>query len=76
MYIHPVLAYSGISIPEAPVPGGYAAGDVSGACFNPAVAFGLDFSSRAQLPGLKLQSPERPAHMHTYLCIYICMYNV
>jgi len=27
------------------VAGGYAAGDISGACFNPAVALGLDFSS-------------------------------
>jgi len=37
--------FFGLAIGFVIIAGGYASGDVSGACFNPAVAFGLDFSS-------------------------------
>ncbi|CAE7241004.1 NIP1-1 [Symbiodinium natans] len=37
--------FFGLAIGFVIIAGGYAGGDVSGACFNPAVAFGLDFSS-------------------------------
>ena len=39
--------FFGLAIGFVIIAGGYAGGDVSGACFNPAVAFGLDFSSSA-----------------------------
>jgi len=34
------------------IAGGYAAGDISGACFNPAVSLGLDISSQGHYLGL------------------------
>merc|ERR1719183_1875954 len=37
--------YYGLSIGFVIVAGGYAAGGISGACFNPAVAIGFDVSS-------------------------------
>jgi len=38
--------FYGLAIGFVVVAGGYAAGSVSGGCFNPAVAFGIDISSR------------------------------
>merc|ERR1719428_1829875 len=37
--------YYGLAIGFVIVAGGYAGGNVSGGCFNPAVAFGIDVSS-------------------------------
>merc|ERR1719235_2323460 len=38
--------FYGLAIGFVVVAGGYAAGGISGGCFNPAVAFGIDISSR------------------------------
>jgi aquaporin Z len=37
--------YFGLAIGFVVIAGGYGAGSISGGCFNPAVAFGIDFSS-------------------------------
>merc|ERR1719329_1502667 len=39
--------YYGLAIGFVIVAGGYGAGHISGGCFNPAVAFGIDISSAA-----------------------------
>ncbi|CAE7608926.1 NIP4-1 [Symbiodinium sp. CCMP2592] len=41
--------FFGLAIGFVIIAGGYAGGPVSGGCFNPAVAFGVDFSSKAGL---------------------------